>query len=69
MSQDASKVTCNEFQSQLPDLIASCADVENHPHVKACAACRQIVQDLEIIAEEARKRFPREWSDIPWWPR
>ena len=69
MSQDASKMTCEEFQSQLGDLINSRADVEDHPHVKACVTCCQIVQELEIIAEEARKRFPTEWSDAPWWPR
>jgi hypothetical protein len=67
MSQDANKMTCEEFQSQLDDLINTCEDVEDQPHVKACVTCRKIVQDLEMIAEEARKRG--EWSDVPWWPR
>lgn len=69
MSQDASEMTCEEFQSLLGALINSDSDVNDHPHVKACVTCRMLVQDLEVIAEEARKRFPPEWSDVPWWPR
>ena len=69
MSENASKMTCEEFQNQLGDLNNSGADPEDHPHVKACATCRQLVQELEIIAEEARKQFPPEWSEVTWWPR
>ena len=69
MSQDASEMACDEFQSLLGELVNSGADIEDHPHAKACATCRLLVQDLEAIAEEARKRSPPEWSDVPWWPR
>ena len=69
MPRDASKLTCEEFQGQLPNLINSDADLEDNPHVKACPACRRIVQELEMIAEEARKLFPSEWSEVTWWPR
>ena len=69
MTEDASRMTCEEFQKQLSDLHASGADLEDHPHVKACVTCRQLVQDLEMIAEEARKLFPPEWSKLTWWPR
>jgi hypothetical protein len=57
MSDDASKMTCEEFQNQLGDLINSGADPEDHPHAKVCVTCGQLVQELEIIAEEARRRF------------
>jgi len=43
---------------KLNDLINSGADLEDHPHVKACPAFHQIVQEPEVIAEEARKLFP-----------
>jgi hypothetical protein len=69
MSQDANEMTCEEVQSLLPDLNASGEDLEGHPHLKACISCRQIARELRIIAEEARKLFPPEWSDVPWWPR
>lgn len=69
MPKHARKLTCKEFQRQLSDLINSGADPEDHPHVKACPACRQIVQELEVIAEAARKLFPPEWSEVKWWPR
>ena len=69
MSEDPSKMTCEEFQSQLGGINASGADLEDHPHVKACVTCRHIVQELESIAEEARKRFPPGWSEATWWHR
>jgi hypothetical protein len=58
MAKHARKLNCEEFQRQLSDLINSGADREDHPHVKACPACRQLVQELEVIAEAARKLFP-----------
>jgi hypothetical protein len=45
MPKDASKLTCEEFQRQLSDLINSDADLEDHPHVKACPNCRQICRN------------------------
>ena len=69
MPRDASKLTCGEFQGQLPELINSDANLEDNPHVKACLTCRRLVQELEGIRAEARKLFPSEWSEVTWWPR
>jgi len=72
MSKRARKMTCEEFQRLIPELVNSDADPSDHPHAKACAECRQIAQELEVIAVAARKLFPEqpaEWSEIPWWPR
>lgn len=54
MSEDSRKLTCEEFQSQIPALLTSSADIENDPHVKACAICSQLLHDIETIAENAR---------------
>lgn len=69
MPKRARKLTCKEFQNLLPEFIASGADIEDYPHVKACAIYGQLAQELEAIAEEARKRLPPEWSGVTWWPR
>ena len=69
MAKRARKLTCAEFQDQLNELFNSGADPDDHPHVKACRTCRLIVQDLQVIAAEARELFPSEWSEVKWWPR
>jgi hypothetical protein len=72
MSKRADKLTCEEFQRQLSDLINSDSDLFDHPHAQGCAVCRQLAEELDMIAEAARKLFPEgpaEWSKIPWWPR
>lgn len=47
---------CLEFQDQLAELISSGGDVYNHPHLKNCELCSLLLIDLEVIAENARKR-------------
>ena len=69
MSKRARKLTCEEFQRLLPELVGSDNNPSDHPHAKACANCRQMAQDLEIIAEAARDMIPEERSKVPWWPR
>ncbi|MGA2252390.1 anti-sigma factor family protein [Terracidiphilus sp.] len=49
------KMTCEEFQDHLPDLIASGEDVSQHPHMLECELCRSLLADLEAIAEAARQ--------------
>lgn len=56
MPEDASQLTSEEFQNQLAGLLGSGADAKNHPHAKACATCRQLLLDIETIAEAARYR-------------
>jgi hypothetical protein len=58
MTSDPEKLTCVEFQAQLPDLIGSGEDARNHPHLQSCDLCRALLADLETIAEAARQLFP-----------
>jgi hypothetical protein len=58
MSEMSNNLLCAEFQAQLPDVIASGADISQHEHVQSCANCRALLADLESIAEAARQLFP-----------
>lgn len=53
-------MSCEEFQSQLPELIGSGKIDSNHPHLKSCDLCQALLADLETIAEAARQLFPIE---------
>jgi hypothetical protein len=53
-------MSCEEFQSQLPELIGSGKIDANHPHLKDCDLCQALLADLETIAEAARQLFPVE---------
>lgn len=58
MTDDPGKMSCAEFQAQLPELVASGANAADHEHVKSCDLCRALLADLETIAEAARQLFP-----------
>lgn len=58
MTEDLNKLSCEEFQAKLPDLIGSGVDVSNHPHIKSCELCRALLSDLQTIADAARQLFP-----------
>jgi hypothetical protein len=64
------KMNCEEFQSRLPELIASGTDVSEHPHLQECELCSALLADLEAIAEAARQLLPVEdppdrlWTQI-----
>jgi hypothetical protein len=58
VTSDPAKMSCAEFQAQLPDLIGSGADAGTHPHIQSCELCRALLADLETIAEAARQLFP-----------
>ena len=49
---------CNEFQSHLPELVGTGADLSNDPHIENCELCRALLADLKTIAEAARELFP-----------
>ena len=52
-------VTCAEFQSQLPELLAAGgASFSGHPHLQGCANCSALVRDLQYIADAARQLLP-----------
>ena len=67
MPDDVPTMTCEEFQNQLNDMLRSGLNLYDHPHVKACSYCRQLVQELEIIAEAARRRFGTGNQDLDDW--
>ena len=58
MNDDANNSACAAFQAQLAELIASGEDVNNDPHLKSCELCRQLLAELETIADAARLLFP-----------
>ncbi len=58
MTVDPGKMSCAEFQGQLPELIASGQDAAAHPHLQSCRDCRAFLASLEAIADAARQLFP-----------
>lgn len=58
MTNDPTKMTCAEFQAQLPELIGTGADASTHPHILSCELCSALLADLETIAEAARQLLP-----------
>ena len=58
MTDKPEKMSCAEFQAQLPELIGSGADASANPHIQSCELCRALLADLETIAEAARQLFP-----------
>ena len=58
MTGDPNRMSCAEFQAQLPELVGSGEDISKHPHVRSCELCRALLADLETIAEAARQLFP-----------
>jgi hypothetical protein len=43
-------VTCEDFQSHLPELVAAGQDLRDHEHLKTCARCTELLEELEYIA-------------------
>jgi hypothetical protein len=58
MTGKPGKMSCEEFQAQLPELIGSGEKVSDHDHIRTCELCRALLADLETIAEAARQLFP-----------
>jgi len=58
MTETLNNLSCDEFQSQLPELIGSGEKISDHPHIHSCELCRALLADLETIAEAARQLFP-----------
>jgi hypothetical protein len=69
MTTDPKSMSCEQFQAQLSDLVGSGADVDNHSHIRECDICRQLYQELKIIAEAARQMFPDEQPEDNLWER
>ena len=58
MTGDPGKMSCEEFQAHLPELIGSGEDASAHPHLESCDRCRALLDELETIAQAARELFP-----------
>jgi hypothetical protein len=69
MNDRHGEMSCQEFQSQLPDLIGSGKIDANHPHLKNCELCTALLADLETIAEAARQLFPIEDPPSKLWDK
>ena len=55
MPKYATPISCEEFQQKIPELLSSSdADPEDHPHAKACMACRDLMREYATIAEAAQ---------------
>ena len=63
-------MTCAEFQKALPSIIDGGASPEQEAHLRDCAVCSDLVQDLRYIAEQAKLLVPmhdpspRVWAGI-----
>lgn len=58
MSPTPKQLSCAEFQSRLPELIGSGANLSENPHIQTCELCRDLLAELEVIAQAARDLFP-----------
>lgn len=63
-------MNCKEFQESLPSFIESGGNPQEEAHLRDCAVCADLVQDLTYIAEQARLLLPmrdpspRVWTNI-----
>ena len=63
-------MNCAEFQKSLPYIIETGGSADEEAHLKTCAVCSDLVQDLKYIAEAAKLLLPmqdpspRVWTGI-----
>ena len=69
MTIDPKSMSCEEFQSQLAELVGSGADVANHPHIRECENRPRLYQDLQTIADAAKQLFPDQQPEDDLWAR
>ncbi len=69
MTHKPGDMSCDDFQDQLADLIASGEDISNHPHLKNCPRCRALLADLQTIADAARQLIPVDPPEDDLWDR
>ncbi len=53
-------VTCEEFQTRMPELLGG--DIHDHEHLKTCARCRALLDELEQIAIAASELLLPEYE-------
>ena len=69
MTFDPKSMSCEEFQSQMAELVGSGADVANHPHIQDCELCRRLYEDLHTIADAARQLLADQQPEDNLWER
>ncbi len=52
------KMTCADFQRDLPFIIDEGGNAEQEKHLKECKVCSDLVNDLRFIAEQAKLLVP-----------
>jgi hypothetical protein len=63
-------MTCGEFEHVLPDYLEGSHSPEQQAHLKACAACSDLLADLNCISSQAAllreidEPSPRVWNSI-----
>ena len=58
MTGDPGKMSCAEFQAQLPELIASGEDATTHPHLQSCQDCRAFLAVSKPSPRRPASYFP-----------
>jgi hypothetical protein len=58
MTEDPNNMTCQDFQSRLPELIGSGENLAAHSHLQSCQRCSALLADLKAIAEAAHRLLP-----------
>ena len=64
------QMTCAEFQRDLPLIIDTGGTEAQEEHLRSCEVCRDLVNDLRYIAEQAKllipmlEPSPRVWNGI-----
>lgn len=53
-------MNCAEFQRVLPYIIDTGGNAEQEQHLRECAVCSDLVQDLKYIADQAKLLVPME---------
>ena len=63
-------MSCTEFQNDLPLIIDTGGSPEHAQHLESCEICRDLVNDLRYIADQAKLLVsmddpnPRVWAGI-----
>ena len=60
-----STISCNEFSSQLESWMEGNRQPSAQAHARSCAACQNLISDMEAIRSSARSWEAEELSEPP----